>query len=1146
MTSIFPGPAAQAAALAALCLLLTFSQPARPASAQVPAESFRDLAAARWIEPRLSGLSLWQPCRKSLVKGRLIAEADCPPPHTVPHPVSNSDEDCEKVTATHQGALLALALLPRCTEAAVDSLRSATVAAPQKGALWSDLAAAYYVRAQRTDTPSDLLRSLAAAQRGVEAAPLSAAARFNLALAQEELGFSTEALASWDQLRRADSPWGREAGQHWARLDRKKAAQAATTWPLNRERLPMAVRAGDRAAVRQLIAPYAAATQRYLEEELLPAWAQARADHDPEAAQRHLALAEPIAAELAQLTGDRYPRETVAVIVAAVRRPGQRARLDDLQQGLLAFQQARREERALCPKAAAASYRQASRSLARAGCPLRLGADLGLAIALLLLREEQDSARDLLARLEQETCKQGHGQRYDQLCGRIQGNHAYDLFYRGRYLESQELYETALGRFERMHDREDEANARIRRCGVLRVLGQDELAWREAFQAHRHLPGMVVPQSRNYLLGETATTASELGFPAIAVAYESAAVGLILDQLASTPSSQAAAIEGLQDNLAIARRARAAFEVRLGQYALAQQDLAEASRLAKEPRCQEVRRQGDPRRDESVRQAILARIAQVEGESLTRSDPRRAIALLTEAIQRSGSAEYHSFRATLLIDRAEAYRQARQPQEAKRDLEAALAEVRAEEKDLLERRQPGQGEPFWSGYFNRFQDVYRILIRQLVDEGDQVKAFAYAEKARAFEPLNLVLRLRAVPEAFVRFAHDGEPLPLEQIQASLPRGTFLLEYCVLADRTFAWLVSRDHFEPFTLAVGRDQIQAWTTSLHRAAGQRLASSFEAGLSVPFPALLAQPWSRIEQLSRGMGEEERRLVLVPDGPIHGLPFAALRLPAARSPRYLVEALPVSVAASATLYAFSLARDAALPSNPRPRVLLVGDPAYDPRSELTRGLPPLAHAREEIQEIRKVYAHRPGGPCAAEVKALTGRDATVHGLLSQARNSTVVYLASHAVANPMAPHDSMLLLAPSRGQSEALNAEEMLGQLELEKTRLCVLAACSTSGGHPVGPEGLAALVRPFIAAGVPGIVGTLWDVESQPAASLMPAFHRYFWAGHDAAAALRLAQLDLLKAQKPGRSSPLAWAPFQVVGRASSPCPPLSSNARRVSP
>src|SRR5262249_17332432 len=113
------------------------------------------------------------------------------------------------------------------------------------------------------------------------------------------------------------------------------------------------------------------------------------------------------------------------------------------------------------------------------------------------------------------------------------------------------------------------------------------------------------------------------------------------------------------------------------------------------------------------------------------------------------------------------------------------------------------------------------------------------------------------------------------------------------------------------------------------------------------------------------------------------------------------------------------------------------------------------------------------------------------------------------------------------------ELLTRLHADKTRLFVLSACSSAGGLPVGPEGVAPLIRPLIAAGVPAVVGSLWTVGDSTSEGRLVAFHRHFREGSDSAAALRLAQLDLLQNKNPGLRSVLTWAPFQVIGYASSP-------------
>jgi CHAT domain-containing protein len=280
--------------------------------------------------------------------------------------------------------------------------------------------------------------------------------------------------------------------------------------------------------------------------------------------------------------------------------------------------------------------------------------------------------------------------------------------------------------------------------------------------------------------------------------------------------------------------------------------------------------------------------------------------------------------------------------------------------------------------------------------------------------------------------------------------------------------------------------------------------------------------MQQLPNGR-DAARRLVFVPDQAIHGLPLAALRNSTTR--RYLIQDIPVSIAGSAMLYAYSRMRDLQLSTDTSRSALLVGDPAFDPQRVTGLPMQRLPRARVEVERLRALYA--------PNVHTLIDAEATVPRFLDLARKSTVVHVAGHAIANAQAPSRSLLLLAPSEGESGTLDAGDLITRLRLEKTRLVVLSACSSAGGLPVGPEGVAPLVRPLIAAGAPAVIGSLWSVEDATAEELLVSFHQHYRQGEDAATALQSAQLDFLRSRNPGFRSVLAWAPFQVIGHTSSP-------------
>jgi CHAT domain-containing protein len=1030
----------------------------------------------RTVEPRLSNAE-WQPL----------------PPSPAAAPASA----CDEIIVTHVQALRVLSFQPRCTDLAIDALQR--FARADAGAM-SDVAAAYYVRAQRNDWPSDFLRALDAAEQAVAAAPELPAARFNRALALEALGLTEEATAAWELfLKGDDSDWANEARDHYNRLVRQAALDDTRRWQRTRDSLPAALRARDQDAVRRLIAPFPYEAQRYFDEVLLPQWAAA-----PTA--EHLDSVRVFAAELSSLGDDPFVAGVSNAIAAA--SPEQ---LASLQQGHLALESARLAEREFDYGGAAAHYKKAAELLARGHSPFRLRAELGYAVGISFHPDERPRVLPLLLSIDTEAAKHG----YRRLHARAQWIRA-NFLDQSSFIESLAAYDAAAAEYARLHDDQGLAAIHSRRAGVLRNLGHYELAWRAAFSALRGSQHLIEPKDRNALLLETSLTAMALGYPRTALLYQNANIRFLQKTLRDAPPTDAGRIQGLQQQLSMAMRHRAAIQLHLEHSDSAVRDLDESARLLHE----------GGNRDAQMRRSLQARADEVRGQSLMQSRPLEAIIAFSKALQGT-SPTFRTFHASLLAQRAEAELRAGNDENAERDLRQSLDVLRQEEAAILSTRRSGEGEDLWSSYFARFQDTYRVLIRHLVDEGRPAAAFTYAERARAFEVLDLVKRLNSDPQL-----RGQQPTPDEnsarrmiaQLQASLPAGTFVIQYCVLEDRMYTWIIARNAFQLLTsLRVKRADTVRWSTELQEAARNKNRNAADAILLAAFDGLAAEPLAAIARIPGG--GKLKRLVFVPDGAIHGLPIVALRNPETR--RYLLEEAPVEISGSITLYLSSLQRDRALPATTTPSALVVGNPAFDQTLTFAHGMRDLPYAKSEAEQIHALYA--------PHADLLTGAAATVPAFLERAAGHDIVHVAGHAIVNPRQPSHSLLLLAPSPNRSGAIDAQELLTRLRLDRTRLVILSTCSSAGGLPVGPEGVAPLVRPLLAAGVPAVIGSLWDVDDATTEELMVSFHRHYEEGSDAAEAMRAAQLGLLSKtnHNPGLRSVLAWAPFQVIGHASSP-------------
>ncbi|HEX7152297.1 MAG TPA: CHAT domain-containing protein [Thermoanaerobaculia bacterium] len=1056
------------------------------------------LSESRIIEPRLTSATFWAPCKRFLEKGRVVEQSDCGPPYLSRRRASlRSNEACEKVMTDHGETLRLLIKEPVCINAAIDWLgeEADRTRSPR---ILSDLGAALFIRAQEEDRPSDLLRSHDAARRAVEANPHLPEGWFNLALAQEALGFPEKARLAWARAAQLDqTAWADEAKTRITALEKAADRSLALRWSTNQPRLPQAAADGDRRSVAVFVRPYPAAAQKYLEEEVLHDWASAAAGSADAAKRLHEAAV--IADELEDATEDPYLRDVVAAI-----RKAKPAELRSLRRAHLLLAEARTADRAFNLKIAEPAYAEAAERFARAGSPLRFGAEIGRAIQISWRSDDKSEAKQKLAAVAAESRQAG----YLNVFGRAKGNIANILQTEGQYLEAIALYDEILPVYGQMNDDENVANAHMRKAGIFRVLGQEDAALREAFLAQRRIGKVVEMRSRHLLAGETAATALALDLPEIAFDYQTTLIEA-LERERDNATSQAAK-DALLVNRAIALRARAAIRLRLNDREGAQKEINEAVEISA------------GMVSEKTQNALRARIAEADGDAALPGDPKRAIKAFTDALNLSGTVRYRTFHAILLARRAAAYRLDGQPVEAEKDLVTAIAELNKEETELLAGTPRGQGEALWTGYFSRFQETYDRLIGLLLADRRKEDAFAYAEKSRAFEPLSLVLELPVAQNTLRRIDPKAiAPDSLESIQAALPVGTFVLEYQVTDEQTHVWVVSRDDIEVRTLRVKRKDIKSWIRTIQREAVTEDAPRFDAALAGPSMALFAEPLQLIATLKNGR-LPNRRLVIVPDRYMHGLPFATLKNPVGN---YLVEDFTIATAASATLYVHSLRRDQKLAARGgTPTALLVGNPAFDKQLEVARDLKPLRFAEIEARAAGALYA--------PHATVLVQEQATVPAFLASAKDSVIVHVAGHAIVNRHPPFGTLLLLAPVNGHDGLLYTDELLKKLELDRARLVVLAACSSAGGVPVGPEGLAPLVRPIVAAGVPGIVGSLWTIDDQRSQKVLSEFHRHYRDGHDAARALQLAQIRFLREKK---IPVLAVAPFQVVGHASSPFP-----------
>jgi CHAT domain-containing protein len=507
--------------------------------------------------------------------------------------------------------------------------------------------------------------------------------------------------------------------------------------------------------------------------------------------------------------------------------------------------------------------------------------------------------------------------------------------------------------------------------------------------------------------------------------------------------------------------------------------------------------------DPVVRRTLSGDIQLTKGELLRARSPRESLAAFDDAVRIFRSTSYYYRIAHALAERALAENSLGSRREAERDFVGAVAEAERQRDRVqsLEQR---------VAYLDQMRALFEEIIGFQLDRRRPRRALQYSEEVKARALLDWIVGQPGGP-VLTPAATTAAPRPVvDALLRDLPRRTVVIEYASLRDRLVIFLLRRGELTVMTSPTGAAALDRLVSQLAKALP---ASPSEAS------ARLSELYDLILAPVAGVLAADDDLIFVPDRALHSVPFAALRN--RQTGHYLVQDRTVSVAPSAAVYLANLRRDAQLAGARGSPALIVADPAFD--RDLFPGLARLPGAGTEA-----LIAHTLPGSLVLRDNA-----ATTAAFLRTAPLYPIVHFAGHSMVNREFPLLSRLLFAPAPGDPfrGVLYSGRLLG-VHLPATRLVVLASCSTGAGAISSTEGVESIARPLLAAGVPAVVASLWDVDDTVTAAFMSSFYRRLGASFDVAAALRGAQLDLL-GHDGSSAPPLAWAAFEVIGGSSRP-------------
>lgn len=426
-----------------------------------------------------------------------------------------------------------------------------------------------------------------------------------------------------------------------------------------------------------------------------------------------------------------------------------------------------------------------------------------------------------------------------------------------------------------------------------------------------------------------------------------------------------------------------------------------------------------------------------------------------------------------------------------------------------------------------------------------------------------------------------QPLSVKEIQQQvLDEETLLLEYSLGEERSYLWAVSATDISAFELPKRADieplarrvyelltarnrQIKFETPEKRRnriakadAEYPQAAGELSRMLLGPVKALL----------------KNRRLLIVADGVLQYIPFAALPSPEeireatrSKSTPLIASHEVVSLPSASTL---GVLRKEFAGHQPAPKIAAVlADPVFDkddervkisksktgPAKERARPIDGRIDAKisenELIRSVRdfgftddELYFPRlPSTRREAEAivavapPAYSRKDVDFAASKANARDAALgqykyIHFATHALINSTHPELSGIVLSLVDEKGADQDGFLLLHEIYNLKlpAEMVVLSSCKTGLGKEIKGEGLIGLARGFMYAGAARVVVSLWDINDESTAELMSRLYRRL-LGHQRlrpAAALRAAQLSVWRS---GRwQAPYYWAGFALQG------------------
>jgi CHAT domain-containing protein len=397
----------------------------------------------------------------------------------------------------------------------------------------------------------------------------------------------------------------------------------------------------------------------------------------------------------------------------------------------------------------------------------------------------------------------------------------------------------------------------------------------------------------------------------------------------------------------------------------------------------------------------------------------------------------------------------------------------------LQIRSKDSRHSFFEDRFDPFKTMVSMLSKSA---DDKKKTLEFVDRAKSID----LRESLSVPELASQF--KGDSIGIEQKMPVYP----VIEYFFAVDELLIFLTRKDRIEIVSQNIPKEEISLQVREYLESIKQKDQKNINRAARRLYDELIAPIEGKIFENS------SETLMILPDGPLHLLPFAGLQ---DRQGRFMIEKMPLAYAPSRSVLLHCLVSGRKQFRENLHAMLING----------SAGLP---SAQKELSYLTKFF----GG----NATILASRDLPI--FKQTAATSEIVHFSGHAVDKQGKP---VLLLRAF--PNEIYLDSRAIAVWNMPQAYLVNLAGCSTGTGplsEGVSPWGL---IPAFLNAGAPAIIASLAPVDDASTERLNCRFYELLKKGVSKAESLQKAQIELLYSSRSNSDiQPQSWIPYILIG------------------